>query len=449
MMNTPICNFAAAYQSSGKLRFHMPGHKGTPIIGPEGLDITEIDGADVLYDAKGIIRESECSASALFGTADTLYSTEGSSLCIRAMLYLAVLHAKMQRRRPLILAGRNAHKVFITGAALVDAEVSWIFSEEEGNPISCRIDPAALEERLMEERPAAVYITSPDYLGTMSDVRTLADVCHRHNALLLVDNAHGAYTRFLSPSLHPMDQGADLCCDSAHKTLPVLTGGAYLHISQRAPEALAEHAQRALSLFASTSPSYLILQSLDAATPYLAGEYPAQLSRVIRRISQLKTALVNAGFRLMGDEPLKLTLAAKAIGYTGTELSEHLAENGMVCEFCDPDFVVLMFTPQTSDEALDQLENVLLTLPKHPALSARPPLLAKPVRVMSAREALFAPQETIPSSQALGRVLASATVNCPPAIPIVACGEKIDETALACFAYYGIEECCVVTEAAE
>lgn len=449
MMNTPICDFAAAYQSSGKLRFHMPGHKGVPVIGPEGLDITEIDGADVLYDAKGIIRESERNASGLFGTQDTLYSAEGSSLCIRAMLYLAVLYAKMNGRRPLILAGRNAHKVFITGAALVDAEVSWLFSESVGDTLSCRISADALEKRLIAEKPVAVYITTPDYLGAMSDIHAIAEVCHRRGVLLLADNAHGAYTHFLSPSLHPMDLGADLCCDSAHKTLPVLTGGAYLHISRHAPAVLAQHAQRALALFASTSPSYLILQSLDAANAYLAGDFPAQLRQTIQRADRLKAVLSTAGFHLTGDEPLKLTIAAKATGYTGTELADLLAEQGMVCEFSDPDFLVLMFTPQTTPEALDALQQALLAIPQRPAICIQPPLLANPVQAMSAREALFAPQECLPVQHALGRVLASATVNCPPAIPIVACGEKIDETALACFAYYGIDEVCVVTEAAE
>lgn len=444
MMNTPICDFAAAYQSSGKLRFHMPGHKGVSVIGPEGLDITEIDGADVLYDAKGIIRESEKNASALFGTADTLYSAEGSSLCIRAMLYLAVLHARSTGRPPLILAGRNAHKTFITGAALVDAQVGWLFSENAGDTLSCRIDAAALEERLIRERPAAVYVTSPDYLGTMSDIRALAQLCHHHGTLLLVDNAHGAYTHFLTPSLHPMDQGVDLCCDSAHKTLPVLTGGAYLHIGRTAPALLAQQAQRALSLFASTSPSYLILQSLDAANRYLDSECRTALEKVVRRADKLKATLNAFGYHLMGTEPLKLTIAAKSIGFTGMELADVLAAHGIVCEFCDPDFVVLMLTPQLPPKAFDLLEKVLLHAEKRSALLDRPPVLNRPVQVMTAREALFAPQETIPVSQALGRVLATATVNCPPAIPIVACGERIDETALACFAYYGIHDCCVV-----
>ena len=102
-----------------------------------------------------------------------------------------------------------------------------------------------------------MYVTSPDYLGGQSDVAALAEVSHRHGVPLLADNAHGAYLRFLSPSRHPMDLGADLCCDSAHKTLPVLTGGAYLHVGRAAPEPFRENARRALALFGSTSPSYL------------------------------------------------------------------------------------------------------------------------------------------------------------------------------------------------
>ncbi|MBO5122976.1 MAG: amino acid decarboxylase, partial [Oscillospiraceae bacterium] len=110
-MTTPICDFARRYAERHALRLHMPGHKGCGFLGVEQWDITEIDGADSLYEAAGIIRESEDNASALFG-APTFYSTEGSSQCIRAMLYLVALHAKKQGKRPRILAGRNAHKTF-------------------------------------------------------------------------------------------------------------------------------------------------------------------------------------------------------------------------------------------------------------------------------------------------------------------------------------------------
>ena len=241
MMKTPICDFVRQYQEQGVLRLHMPGHKGKSHLGPESWDITEIAGADELYHPTGIIRESEENAARLFGAGRTVYSTEGSSLCIRAMVYLALLNAKAQNRKPLILAGRNAHKTFLSACAMLDADVEWLYPEAENSLISCAIDENTLEKTLsnMPEKPAAVYLTTPDYLGNLVDIAALSVVCHRHGVPLLVDNAHGAYLKFLPRDIHPLTLGADLCCDSAHKTLPVLTGGAYLHIGKNAPSLFA------------------------------------------------------------------------------------------------------------------------------------------------------------------------------------------------------------------
>ena len=126
-MRTPILDFVQRYADAKALRLHMPGHKGMPLLGMEALDITEIEGADSLYEASGIIRESEENASTLFG-CETFYSTEGSSHCIRAMLYLVRLHAKENGKKPLILAGRGAHKTFLSAAALLDLDVYWTVS---------------------------------------------------------------------------------------------------------------------------------------------------------------------------------------------------------------------------------------------------------------------------------------------------------------------------------
>lgn len=445
-MNTPICDFAAAYESSGALRLHMPGHKGRPFLGLEGRDLTEIDGADVLYDAKGIIRQSEENAQSLFGTGRTLYSTEGSSLCIRAMLYLVLLHARSQNRRPLIAAARNAHKVFMTAAALLDVDICWLFPKERGSVVSCSLDLNEVERVLKEEHPAALYVTSPDYLGNVADTRTLSDLCHQYDALLVVDNAHGAYLKFLPQSRHPIDLGADLCCDSAHKTLPVLTGGAYLHIAKDAPRLLMDHAQNALSLFASTSPSYLILQSLDSVNGYLADGYHSRLTDTATALASARQQLAAHGYHVVNDEPLKLAINPKPIGYRGDDIAQLLQENGMVAEFADPDFVVMMFTPEIAPAAVHRVTDFLCSLPKKPPVTEIAPALRAPIRHMSPREAIFSVQECIPIEQAVGRVLASASVNCPPAVPIVVCGEEIDESAAACFRYYGIEKVTVVKE---
>lgn len=444
-MKTPICDFIRSYRESGSLRLHMPGHKGKEVIGPEIMDITEIDGADVLYSAKGIIKESEENAAALFGTAKTLYSAEGSSLCIRAMVYLAKLYGRVQGRKPLILAARNVHKTFMTAAAVMDVEISWLYPQG-GSLLSCPVNLGELEKRLKSENPTAVYITSPDYIGNIADIENIAGICHKYGCILMCDNAHGAYLKFLPEAMHPMELGADICCDSAHKTFPALTGAAYLHISHSAPKFFAENAENALSLFASTSPSYIILQSLDAVNRIIADELPMELKRAAERVDVLKLRLKNQGFRLFGTEPMKLTIMPKSCGYTGLELADALSQKGIVSEFADPDFVVMMFSYKTTDEEICILENALLWLDKRAAILDKPPVLVPGEAVISPHEAVMLPSRIVPVCEAEGKILAGASVTCPPAVPIAVCGERINESCRRCMEYYGIDECRVVTE---
>lgn len=446
-MKTPICDFVNAYADSGTLRLHMPGHKGGPLLGLEPLDITEIDGADSLYDADGIIAESEKNASSLFGCT-TFYSTEGSSHGIRAMLQLLGLFARRAGKKPTVAAARNVHKSFLSAVALLDIAVTWIYPKEADSYLSCRLTAAEIDAALsaMAEKPTAVYLTSPDYLGNTADVAAIAATCHRHDVLLLVDNAHGAYLRFLPVSRHPIDLGADMCCDSAHKTLSALTGGAYLHISPAAPTVFTEQAKNALALFGSTSPSYLILQSLDAVNTELTADYPAQLAAFIPTANALRARLRAVGYELIGDEPLKLTLRTKPVGYDGRQFARILQERCIECEFADPDFVVMMLAPAIGEEGLTRLQAALTAVPLLPARSDEPPIFHRLTAVMSVREATLAPCETITASACVGRVLAAPSVSCPPAVPIAVCGERMDEATAACFAYYGIDTCTVVIE---
>ena len=438
-MKTPICDYVNQYARSDALRLHMPGHKGQGILGVERLDITEIPGADSLYEAAGIIRQSEENAGRLFG-CPTFYSTEGASQCIRAMVHMAMLSAKEQGRTPCIAAGRNAHKAFLSAVALLDADVVWLQGKAQENYLSCTLTAADLELAFSGDKtPTAVYITSPDYLGNVSDIQALSAVCRRHGALLLVDNAHGAYLRFLPQSLHPMDLGADLCCSSAHKTLPVLTGGAYLHTTA----SLADGARDALALFGSTSPSYLILQSLDACNPYLE-VFGEKLAEFGPNVSALRERLSAHGYELCGTEPMKLTLCTKPYGYLGTELAARLEEKGIVCEFADPDFVVLMPTPQTGEAGLARLEQALLSIPQRPAIQEEAPRFHGCEQVCTIRQAMLSPGRRVVVEDAVCRVLASPCVGCPPAVPIVLCGERIDEKALSAFRYYGITHCTVM-----
>ncbi len=418
----------------------MPGHKGK--TEETSFDITEVSGADSLFEANGIIRESEETASEIFG-ANTFYSTEGSSLAIRAMLYLACLYAAECGKRPRILAARNIHKTFLTAAALLDAEVDYIPSESY---LTCKVSLETAEKYLTKGEYTALYVTSPDYLGACTEIRTLRDLCDRYGVLLLVDNAHGAYLKFLNESKHPMDCGAHMCCDSAHKTLNVLTGGAYLHIENNAPSILTKNAKRALALFASTSPSYLILRSLDRVNAYLAGDFPSDLETVCAEISGLKKRLAERGYELYGDEPMKLTVCPKSYGYTGEELADLLRGMSVEVEFSDPDFTVMMPTPATGKEGLSQLEKVLLSIQRRKPVAETAPKMRAHNKAMSPRAAIMSPCETVDVKDAVGRVLADMCVGCPPAVPLLVCGETIEENDVDAFVYYGIYSVKVVSE---
>lgn len=442
-VTTPICDFVRAYAEKNALRVHMPGHKGKPLLGFEHLDITEFDGADSLYEAGTIIAESEANAGKIFG-ASTFYSTEGSSQCIRAMLHLAYLYTKKQGKALRIAAGRNAHKVFLTAAALIGWEISWLTAG--ASYLSCPLAPEQLNEFLQSNPVAAVYVTSPDYLGNVLDIGALAEVAHRHGCLLLVDNAHGAYLKFLPQSRHPVDLGADICCDSAHKTLPALTGAAYLHIAKSAPGFLAENGKNALALFGSTSPSYLILQSLDRLNAYLSESYRAKLEAFTAQLQELKNSLCVQGYTLRGEEPLKITVDAKQYGYTGDELSKKLMKDNIFCEFHDPDFLVMMLTPENTRQELERLKNSLLAIPRRSAIKVLPPVFALPQAVMSVRDAVLSPGEEIPVAQSLGRIVSSPSVGCPPAVPIAVSGERLDKNTLQAFQYYGIQTILAVKE---
>ncbi|MCI6742607.1 MAG: amino acid decarboxylase, partial [Faecalibacterium prausnitzii] len=203
-MTTPIVDFVRRYAQSGTSRLHMPGHKGQSLLGFEPWDITEIKGADELYGADGIIAQSEANATRLFGTVHTYYSTEGSSQCIRAMLCLALQAAPAAGQRPVLLAARNAHKALLYAAALLDFDIQWLWPapQDAGALCSCPVSAAKLTGALQGlaqqgRKPFGIYVTSPDYLGGVQDIAALAEVCKDFGVPLLVDNAHGAYLRFL------------------------------------------------------------------------------------------------------------------------------------------------------------------------------------------------------------------------------------------------------------
>lgn len=442
-MKTPIVSFLKSYQEKSPVRMHMPGHKGAGILGFEGMDLTEIYGADELFAAEGIIKESEQNASNLFG-CPTYYSTQGSTLCIQTMCTILCQDAKSKGKKPKILAGRNAHRSFIHAAALLDFEIEWLYGNSDY--LSCKIHAEDLEKAIIESLPTAVYLTNPDYLGNLLDIKSLASVCKKHNVLLAIDNAHGAYLRFLKDSLYPIDLGADLCCDSAHKTLPVLTGGAYLHLSDSLNQVWKNDVKHFMEYFSSTSPSYLIMASLDAANEVLDTTFKNSLFVCIQRVDGLKNTLVQHGYTILSGEPMKITISTKEFGYTGNEIANLLMECDIYPEFYDSDYIVLMPSPYNTKDDLKRLETCLCGIEGKPILVNKPPKLEQSKKAMNVRQALFSSSITLDVSKSLGQVCSSVTVSCPPAILPVIPGEVISESSIEVMKYYGIETIRVVKE---
>ena len=441
-MNTPVYDFLKSYASSNGLRAHMPGHKG---IAPAKelemlykLDITEIKGADSLFEAGGIIAESEHNTSALYGSAATVFSAGGSTLCIQAMLALM----KQENRR--VIAVRNVHRAFLNAAALLGLDVQWILPQYGGGILSGSILLPDVEAALAAStEPACLYVTSPDYTGRLADTAALAALCRKYGAKLLVDNAHGAHLAFFEKNMHPIALGADLCCDSAHKMLPALTGAALLHTScsEYAPKL-----KQAMSLFGSTSPSYLIMASLDLCNRYLSDRIRSDITAALPRISALKESLAD---RLVfaDSEPFHITVKAAESGCSGTELAELLRSGGVECEYADDKLLVLLMSPFSPAEDYERLRAALESAVSGASRRARskPSFQPKlPKMACAIREAAFAPAEEIPIDEAEGRVCASVKVPCPPAVPIAVSGEIIDRSCIDIFRAYDIRSVLVM-----
>lgn len=445
-MDTPIYDFIQGYIDGGSVRAHMPGHKGraprdfgtADFAAAFPYDITEIEGADALFEASGIIAQSEKNAGKLFGTVGTFYSAGGSTLCIQAML------AAVCGRGSSFICGRNAHRSVTNASVLLDLTPLWLYPEyEDGSVVSGKITADSVErsiEKYKSQNPTCVFITSPDYLGRLAPLKEIAEVCHKHGLPLLVDNAHGAYLAFLKENLHPIALGADLCCDSAHKTMPVLTGGAYLHAGN--PKYVPE-LKRCMALFGSTSPSYLIMASMDLCNRYLAGSFRADLEETVKRVSEFKERFK---FLCVPDtEPLKAAFYAYPCGLTGYALAGQLRRGGVEAEYADETHTVLMFSVNSTEEDFARTEAVTEML-MCPRILLRPPefTVSEPERAMSPREAFFAERETVPTENALGRTAAENITVCPPCIPIAAAGEIIDENIIKILKMYSISQINVV-----
>lgn len=441
-MKTPIYDFIQKYASSGTLRCHMPGHKGysfrkelEPIF---KSDITEINGADSLFEADGIIAESEKNMASLYGTAATVYSAGGSTLCIQAML--AVM--KQEKRR--IFAVRNVHRSFLNAAALLDLDVEWILPRYSGGILSGEIAPETVEEKLSAcQSPACLYVTSPDYTGNIADIQGLSEMCRRYGARLIVDNAHGAHLPFFEKNLHPIALGADMCCDSAHKMLPALTGAAMLHTSR---QEYAPLLKPSMSLFASTSPSYPVMMSLDLCNRYIDESIREDIAENLKYLNSFRQRF-SRELKFADSEPFHITVKASESGYDGRELAGLLRKNGVECEYSDSELIILLMSPVCRADDYARLEAALECCLKTAVRRERAVVefsMKLPQRAMSVRQALFSTSEEINVENSEGRICGAVRVPCPPAVPIAASGEIIDRECIKIFKSYGISTVNVV-----
>ncbi len=414
------------YIAAGLSRFHTPGHSGkAAALSTLGsvlpYDVTEVGRFDSLYTADGVLRELEERAAGIFWVGQSFLSAGGCTLAIQTML---ALYVPMGGK---VAMGRNAHRSALSTAALLDLHPVWLYPEPGGV-----VSPAAVSEALAAHPDlAAVYLTSPNYYGQLCDIAAIAGICHAAGVPLLVDNAHGSHLGFLPEDLHPVHLGADCAADSVHKTLPVLTGGALLQC--RTPRDPAQ-VKAAMNLFGSTSPSYLILSSIEQALDWLERQGREAFARLESRVAALRG--LAAEMTLLtplsaGCDPVRLTLSSRGTDVTGEQVAARFAAAGAMAEFADRTHTVFILTPFHEEGDFATLEKGLAAcrdLRACPADSLSLPQPAPPV--CSVRQAVFAPSLRLPVEETLGRIAAEVACPCPPGIPVLIPGEEIGPAAL-------------------
>lgn len=427
------------YGAGDALPMHMPGHKRRDgfdyleALSPS-LDITEIDGFDDLNHPREILRDSEDAASALWGCRDTVYSVNGSTCC--ALTAVRALCPPGSR----IVMARNCHKSVYHAVELCSLDPVYVMPERvPGTPLCGSVSPKAVS-RALEAAPdaAAVVVTSPTYEGVISDVRSIAEVSHRAGVPLIVDEAHGAHLGLFD--VFPggaVSSGADIVIHSLHKTLASLTQTAALHICGSSADA--DEIRRQMSVFQTSSPSYLLAASIDGCVRRLAEtggrdliEWRGALDgfrNKIRGLNNLRLP-VKQGEGVFMTDPARFFLTASHIGVTGTELCRRLRDGfGIECEMSTVFGTLAMTGQGDSPKSLGRLADALTELdgtlrPDSPLPDIAPPRAA-PEKRYPAADAVRMKKETVPLRDAAGRVAAEYVYSYPPGIPILVPGETV------------------------
>ena len=438
----PLWEQLKTYAEGETYPFHMPGHKRREsLFEPSfSLDVTEVEGFDDLHHPCGVLRESEALAAELSGAQESFFSVNGSTAGLLSAITAATSFGDE------ILLSRGCHRSVYNAVALRGLKPHYLYPAViEPFGVSGGITPDAVEAALSEHpNVRAVVVTSPTYEGVLSDIAGIAESAHRHGVPLIVDEAHGAHLLFGGPA-SACTCGADVVVQSLHKTLPALTQTALLHrMSDRVP---ADALREAMAAFQSSSPSYLLMASIDACLHEMQAHgrdrFAAYLSSVrslraklaaVPGLSLLDRAMAESadGFDL--DEG-KLVFSLR--GLSGTELSARLRnEYHIETELALPRYVLAMTSISDSEEGfarlLSALEEIAATLPADRA-DGTPPDFA-PLRltqVYTPYEASRREKRWVRVADSVGKIAAGTVIPYPPGVPLVVAGERISAEAAA------------------
>jgi len=421
-MPTPLYDALKGYAAQNPGRYHMPGHKGKFLPVPElmslaPLDVTELPPTGNLYTAGAPFEEAQRLWAEIFGFEFCQFLTGGSTMGIHTGLALCA------RPGDRILMDRNCHRAAFNALALLDLEPVWL--ERPWLESENLIGPITPEqvERQLERNPdiKTVCITSPTYAGVLSDIGAISQTVRAHGGKLFVDGAHGAHLPFLGKNPYI---GADAVVVSAHKTLPAMGQTALLFTNGMEPERVRQMA----SVYGSSSPSYPMMASLDAARQWLVDGGAEEYNRTARRVAGLRKKFPSLKENpALSLDPCRFTLKVK----NGPAFTKQLESRGIYPEMEDGGHVILICTVQDSDEDFARLEQVLEEL--RDQMGDCPPIPAPPTptHIISPRQALFAPSILRTLKDCENEISSSQIAPYPPGVPVVAPGEQITKKELA------------------
>ena len=407
--------FIKKYSSDNFLRLHTPGHQGRCrfIRSISSLDdITEISGSDSLYHANGIIKDLEDEISELY-QSQSVISAGGSTLCIQTMLALF--------RDKKFIAMRSSHISFYNTCALLGISPVWVGSSFFDWTCQHQLTEEIENALILVREPSVVYITSPNYYGISVNISKISRICKKYNAILMVDNAHGAHLKFTASDLHPISLGADICCDSFHKTLPTLTGAAILHCRPGLVDK--QEAKHIMSIFGSTSPSYMIMNSIALCVDWLKSKARLEFQKLQKKKDSVVKKL---NMQVLETDCCKLTIDAWNIENGAENVAKLLRSKKIEPEYVGLRYLTMILSPFLKKADWDRIENCLKKIPISLNKCNIEPLHIPPAQVkLSLKQAFWSESERVEIKKSVGRVASKCHWICPPGVPIVAAGELI------------------------